>query len=52
MTAGAVRMPVLDLFVRCLSERLDRHLEVQGLASKRVIWIDAGRIPSRATPSL
>ena len=43
MTTGAVGMPVLDLFVRCISKRLDGHLEVQGLASKWVIWIDRNR---------
>jgi hypothetical protein len=40
VTAGTVGVAVLDLFLGRVSERLHGHLEVQGFASKRVIWID------------
>ena len=44
MTTGAVRMTVLDLFVGCVPECLDRHFEMQGLACERMIRVDGDRV--------
>jgi hypothetical protein len=44
VTVGAVWVAVLDLFVGSVSQGLDRHLEVQGLAGEGVIWIDRNRV--------
>ncbi len=43
MTAGAVRVAVGDLLFGRVSERVDRHVEVQGLAGKWMIRIDCDR---------
>ena len=40
VTTRAMRMPVLDLFVGGVSQRLDSHLEMQGLPGQRMIRID------------
>ena len=44
VTARAVRVPVLDLFVGRVPARLDRHLEVQGLAGQRMIRVHGDRV--------
>ena len=44
VAARTVRVPVRDLLFGRVSQRLDRHVEVQGLASKRMIRIDGDRV--------